>query len=63
MTLRNQVALYNSKYEEFEKSLTRSNKMFGSFKDEMQIVCIFPLFLNNLSKFSHISNFNFYVNF
>lgn len=40
MTLRNQVALYNNKYEEFEKSLTRSNKMFGGFKEEMESVSI-----------------------
>ncbi|XP_065225008.1 gamma-taxilin [Planococcus citri] len=36
LALRNQVALYNNKYEEFEKSLTRSNKMFGGFKEEME---------------------------
>lgn len=38
VALRNQVALYNSKYEEFEKSLTRSNKMFTGFKEEMENV-------------------------
>lgn len=40
LALRNQVALYNNKYEEFEKTLTRSNKMFGGFKEEMESVSI-----------------------
>lgn len=39
-TLRNQITMYNNKYEEFEKSLTRSNKMFGGFKEEMEGVSI-----------------------
>ena len=43
VALRNQVALYNNKYEEFEKSLTRSNKMFTGFKEEMQNVSIMTL--------------------
>lgn len=34
--LRAQVALYTEKYEEFQSTLTKSNEMFASFKQEME---------------------------
>lgn len=33
--LRNQLSLYTEKFEEFQKTLTRSNEVFATFKQEM----------------------------
>lgn len=57
LALRNQVALYNNKYEEFEKSLTRSNKMFGGFKEEMENVG-FSMITPSVQFFSWVFNKN-----
>ena len=46
MELRGQLSLYSEKFEEFQKTLTRSNEVFGTFKKEMDkvktssIVCV-----------------------
>ncbi|KAL1138675.1 hypothetical protein AAG570_008737, partial [Ranatra chinensis] len=34
--LRNQITLYNNKYDEFHKALTQSNEAIGGFKTEME---------------------------
>jgi len=36
--LRNQISLYNEKYEEFQNALARSNKVFAGFKGDMELV-------------------------
>jgi len=36
--LRNQISLYNEKYEEFQSALARSNKVFAGFKGDMELV-------------------------
>jgi len=36
VNLRNQISLYNDKYDEFQKALARSNDVFGGFKGEME---------------------------
>ncbi|KAJ8678657.1 hypothetical protein QAD02_014444 [Eretmocerus hayati] len=33
--LRSQISMYTDKYEEFQNALTRSNKVFGGFNEEM----------------------------
>lgn len=38
MELRGQLSLYSEKFEEFQKTLTRSNEVFGTFKKEMDKV-------------------------
>lgn len=36
--LRGQLSLYSDKFEEFQKTLTKSNQVFGTFKKEMDKV-------------------------
>ncbi|KAG8302272.1 hypothetical protein J6590_036161 [Homalodisca vitripennis] len=36
VNLRNQISMYNDKYDEFQKALARSNDVFGGFKGEME---------------------------
>lgn len=36
--LRNQISLYNEKYEEFQNALARSNKVFAGFKGDMELM-------------------------
>lgn len=36
VNLRNQISMYNDKYDEFQKALTRSNEVFSGFKTEME---------------------------
>ena len=36
--LRGQLSLYSEKFEEFQKTLTKSNEVFGTFKKEMDKV-------------------------
>lgn len=38
MELRGQLSLYSEKFEEFQKTLTKSNEVFGTFKKEMDKV-------------------------
>ncbi len=38
--LRGQLSLYSDKFEEFQKTLTKSNQVFGTFKKEMDKVTI-----------------------
>ena len=38
MDLRGQLSLYSEKFEEFQKTLTKSNEVFGTFKKEMDKV-------------------------
>lgn len=38
VNLRNQISMYNDKYDEFQKALTRSNEVFSGFKTEMEKV-------------------------
>lgn len=46
--LRNQITLYTSKYDEFQKALIRSNDVFTGFKTEMEKVFI-KYFIRNKS--------------
>ncbi|XP_046751762.1 gamma-taxilin isoform X1 [Diprion similis] len=34
--LRGQISMYTDKYDEFQNALTKSNEVFGGFKDEME---------------------------
>ena len=36
--LRGQLSLYSEKFEEFQKTLTKSNEVFGTYKKEMDKV-------------------------
>lgn len=36
INLRNQITMYDEKYDEFQKALARSNEVFGGFKGEME---------------------------
>lgn len=38
LTLRNQMSVYNDKYEEFHKALVQSNHVIAGFKTEMDKV-------------------------
>ena len=40
MDLRGQLSLYSEKFEEFQKTLTKSNEVFGTFKKEMDKVSV-----------------------
>ena len=42
--LRGQVELYTNKYDEFQTALSRSNEVFGGFKEEMERVKNFLVF-------------------
>ena len=44
--LRSQLNSYTEKYEEFQNTLDKSNKIFTSFKKEMDDVsCVISIFL------------------
>ena len=37
-----QLSMYTEKFEEFQKTLSKSNELFATFKKEMDKVSVFP---------------------
>lgn len=54
MRLREQVDLYTKKYDEFQSALSRSNEVFGGFKEEMDRVIDFLEFSALLTVEDHV---------
>jgi len=52
--LRNQISLYNEKYEEFQNALARSNKVFAGFKGDMELVSKNKLYISICDSFVSI---------
>lgn len=40
--------MYTEKFEEFQKTLTKSNEVFGTFKKEMDKVLMYPSLSHNV---------------
>jgi len=58
--LRNQISLYNEKYEEFQNALARSNKVFAGFKGDMELVSKHKIYITTFIRVLYQDVYNKY---